>query len=80
MLNATILHIISSLDDFVQSNFVNVGVHIFTNHESCSKAFADCSKIRIFPLQARVFRTFEIVFLTLFSVFSTLFLVIEPHL
>lgn len=79
MLNVTILHIISSLDDFVQSNFANVGVHIFTNHESCSKAFADCSKIRIFPLQARVFRTFEIVFLTLFSVFSMQRIIAVPQ-
>lgn len=79
MLNATIPHIISSLDDFVQDNFANVGVHIFTNHEACSKAFADCSKIRIFPLQARVFRTFELVFLTLFSVFSTQRIIVVPQ-
>lgn len=79
MLNATILHIISSMDDFVQSNFANIGVHIFTNDEACSKAFADCSKIRIFPLQARVFRTFEIVFLTLFSVFSMQRIIVVPQ-
>lgn len=80
MLNATILHIISGLDDFVQSNFANVGVHIFTNDETFGKAFADWSIIRIFPLQARVFRTFEIVFLTLFSVFSTQRIIVVPQL